>query len=107
MRDAIDLQSEAPPALPPFAPPASCTRLSTRLASAPEGLDPADTTFRYKGDEHGALMLPPGAPVRLGQTLDFVPSHCDPTVNLYPRYHLMRGGEWTGHWPILGRTGAA
>ncbi|WP_088624493.1 DSD1 family PLP-dependent enzyme [Oceanicola sp. 22II-s10i] len=78
-----------------------------RLASGPEGLNPSDTTYRYKGDEHGALMLPPGAPVRLGQILDFVPSHCDPTVNLYPRYHLMRGGEWTGHWPILGRTGAA
>jgi len=76
-----------------------------RLARGPEGLDAAETTFRYKGDEHGALMLPAGAAIALGAVLDFIPSHCDPTVNLYPCYHLRRGDEWVGTWPVLGRTG--
>lgn len=78
-----------------------------RLAAPVAGIAPEDVTYVYKGDEHGALMLPPGAALPLGQEVELIPSHCDPTVNLYPRYHLRRGGDWAVNWPILGRYGAA
>src|SRR5688500_5401784 len=53
---------------------------------------PAAARFAFMGDEHGALigpgigdLLAPGEPVTLT-----VP-HCDPTVNLYDHYHVVRG----------------
>lgn len=61
------------------------------------------TTFRYMGDEHGALTQPDDQPFKLGEEVDLIPSHCDPTVNLYPCYHLLRGGTLEGSWAITGR----
>ncbi|MBN1477571.1 hypothetical protein JXA47_12520 [Candidatus Sumerlaeota bacterium] len=36
----------------------------------------------------------------IGAVLELVPSHCDPTVNLFDRFHLMRGEKVIGTWPI-------
>ena len=55
------------------------------------------------GDEHGALTQPDDQPFKLGEEVDLIPSHCDPTVNLYPCYHLLRGGTLEGTWAITGR----
>ena len=65
---------------------------------------PAGTLYRYKGDEHGALDLPPGAaPLPLGATVTLVAPHCDPTVNLYDAYHVVRGDTLVDIWPVAGR----
>ncbi len=64
---------------------------------------PADAVYRYLGDEHGALMLPEGSAVALGTEVELIPSHCDPTVNLYPAYAIRRDGEFAETWPIAGR----
>jgi 3-hydroxy-D-aspartate aldolase len=78
-----------------------------RLAAAPRDLATDAVTFRFMGDEHGALMLPPGSALVPGDEVELVPSHCDPTVNLYSRYHLRRAGAWAGTWRIVGRYGDA
>jgi D-serine deaminase-like pyridoxal phosphate-dependent protein len=62
---------------------------------------PAGSLYAFTGDEHGALLgddLP-----ALGARVMLMPPHCDPTVNLYDRYHLLDGGSVTGTWPVTAR----
>jgi D-serine deaminase-like pyridoxal phosphate-dependent protein len=58
-------------------------------------------TYRFMGDEHGAISdraLPgPGGRVTL------IPGHCDPTVNLYDAYHVVEHGEVVDVWPVTAR----
>lgn len=65
---------------------------------------PQQAHFAFMGDEHGALiwpdiavLLPSGARVEL-----MVP-HCDPTVNLYDYYHVVRGDQLVDIWPVSAR----
>jgi len=65
---------------------------------------PADSIFRFKGDEFGRLDLSPGAAApAVGDRLALMPSHCDPTVNLHGVYHLHRGNALAGSWRAEGR----
>lgn len=73
------------------------------VASVQRGA-PADAIFYFMGDEHSALIadgigerLNPGDPVSLT-----VP-HCDPTVNLYDNYHVVRGDTLIDLWPVSAR----
>ncbi len=62
-----------------------------------------DTQLNYDwfGDEYGRLSWPDGqeAPA-LGSTFELIPSHCDPTINLFDRFYLVRNGMPAGEWPI-------
>ena len=40
---------------------------------------------------------------RLGDQIEFLPPHCDPTFNLYDRVHAMRGNRVEAVWDIAGR----
>jgi len=64
----------------------------------------ADDTARFflMGDEHGALMTLPGA-LALGDRVSLRAPHCDPTVNLYDNYHVVRGQTLDAIWPVSGR----
>lgn len=64
---------------------------------------PAGATFRFMGDEHGALDFEGGGGPALGATIEFLPSHCDPTVNLYSQFHVVRGEDVIDIWPIRAR----
>jgi 3-hydroxy-D-aspartate aldolase len=64
---------------------------------------PAGASFRFMGDEHGALDFDSGAGPALGSTVEFLTSHCDPTVNLYSAFHVVRGDEVIDVWTIDGR----
>ncbi|MBL8582266.1 MAG: DSD1 family PLP-dependent enzyme [Rhizobiaceae bacterium] len=65
---------------------------------------PADTRYRFMGDEHGGLALPAGsAPLAVGAVVELVPPHCDPTVNLFSRFHCVRGDDLVDIWPIEAR----
>jgi D-serine deaminase-like pyridoxal phosphate-dependent protein len=56
------------------------------------------------GVEHGALLFAPGAPrPALGDLVRLVAPHCDPTVNLHDRFHVVRDGVLTDIWPIEAR----
>jgi D-serine deaminase-like pyridoxal phosphate-dependent protein len=63
---------------------------------------PENATYRFMGDEHGAVDFTGQSPA-LGTTIEFLTSHCDPTVNLHAAYHVVRGGEIIDVWPIRGR----
>jgi 3-hydroxy-D-aspartate aldolase len=62
---------------------------------------PADAKYQFMGDEHGGLRLPAGAPeLKLGSIVEFIPPHCDPTVNLFNRFHCVRADDLVDIWPI-------
>ena len=67
---------------------------------------PAGSTYRFAGDEHGIITVPAGrACPALGTRILIGATHCDPTVNLHDRYHVVRDGSVTV-WRIAGRYGA-
>lgn len=65
---------------------------------------PDGAKYKFMGDEHGGLQLPPGsAALPIGTIVEFVPPHCDPTVNLFNRFHCVRGDDLVDIWPIEAR----
>lgn len=65
---------------------------------------PADTSFLFMGDEHGALIDPRLQYTwQLGELVQFVVPHCDPTVNLYDAYHVVSGDTLVEIWPVTAR----
>jgi D-serine deaminase-like pyridoxal phosphate-dependent protein len=64
---------------------------------------PAGATYRYMGDEHGAVDFESGATPALGSVIELLVSHCDPTVNLHAAYRIVRGETVIDEWPIAAR----
>jgi 3-hydroxy-D-aspartate aldolase len=66
---------------------------------------PPGATYAFAGDEHGRLCFTPGThPVpTLGERIELVTPHCDPTVNLHDFYHLVRGDTLVDIWPVDAR----
>jgi D-serine deaminase-like pyridoxal phosphate-dependent protein len=63
-----------------------------------------DSVFAYYGDEHGRLTLPEGAqPLALGDRVEFVVPHCDPTVNLFDFFHCVREDALVDIWRVDAR----
>ncbi|CAN5418212.1 DSD1 family PLP-dependent enzyme [soil metagenome] len=61
-------------------------------------------SYEYRGDEHGAILLPAGAAApTLGDIVTLRTPHCDPTVNLYDFYHVVRGTALVDIWPVTAR----
>jgi D-serine deaminase-like pyridoxal phosphate-dependent protein len=69
-------------------------------AGAPEG-----AAYFFFGDEQGGIAFAGGAEESLarGAQVTCVVPHCDPTVNLYDWYHVVRGNELLDLWPIDAR----
>jgi len=66
----------------------------------PEAVGLEGVRWQWGGDEHGILHLEnPSRPIRLGDQMEFIPPHCDPTVNLYDRIYATRGGRVEEIWP--------
>jgi D-serine deaminase-like pyridoxal phosphate-dependent protein len=69
------------------------------VAGAPPG-----ASYRFMGDEHGAIIDPAGRHTwRLGELVRFAVPHCDPTVNLYDSYHVFDGDTLEAIWPVSAR----
>jgi len=67
----------------------------------PEPLDLNGARWEWAGDEHGVLHLENvSRPVRLGDRVEFLAPHCDPTVNLYDRIYAARGEYLEAVWPL-------
>jgi D-serine deaminase-like pyridoxal phosphate-dependent protein len=64
---------------------------------------PPEATYRFMGDEHGALHLPDGGTLPLGRIVTLAVPHCDPTVNLYDTYHVVEGETLRDLWPVAAR----
>lgn len=63
---------------------------------------PAGAMFVFMGDEHGALIAPDHT-FRIGDHVSLAVPHCDPTVNLYEAYHVVRDGALIDIWPVSAR----
>lgn len=75
-------------------------------AGLPEivGMGRGKGRFAFLGDEHGRVTSPPSdTPLALGERVEFVPPHCDPTINLYNHFHCFRGDILAEIWPIDAR----
>jgi len=69
---------------------------------------PAGSSYRFMGDEHGAVVVPAGAPApTIGTRITALTPHCDPTVNLYDAYHVVRGETLVAIWPVTARGRSA
>ena len=81
---------------------------STDRPFGPEAIGLGDgATYRWGGDEFGFVDAGFANPrVRLGQRIEFVPPHCDPTVNLYDRIYACRGNEVEAVWSVMDRMRA-
>lgn len=65
---------------------------------------PARAAFAFMGDEHAALIAPGiGTALRPGDRVTLTVPHCDPTVNLYDHFHVVRGGTLIDIWPVSAR----
>jgi len=69
------------------------------IAGAPEG-----ASYHFMGDEHGLVVDPALQHVwELADKLTLAVPHCDPTVNLYDAYHVVRGDVLVDIWPVTAR----
>jgi D-serine deaminase-like pyridoxal phosphate-dependent protein len=67
----------------------------------PEAVDLSGVHWQWGGDEHGILILEnPSRTIRMGDHIEFVPPHCDPTVNLYDRIYAVHGELVEEVWPL-------
>ncbi len=65
---------------------------------------PTGASYRYMGDEHGAIDFANGSDsLALGAKVECVTPHCDPNVNLYNFYHVVRGDTLVEIWPVAAR----
>ena len=77
---------------------------STDKPFPPEAVERPGVEYGFAGDEHGRLTItdPSRAP-RLGERIEFVPPHCDPTFNLYDRVWCVRGPRVEAVWDVAAR----
>lgn len=58
-------------------------------------------TYGVLGDEHGSLAWEEGTPgLSVGDRVEMIPSHIDPTVNLHDFYYAYRDGVVEEIWPV-------
>jgi D-serine deaminase-like pyridoxal phosphate-dependent protein len=70
----------------------------------PEAVGWTGLTYNRAGDEFGSVAAAPGARLPdLGDRLEFIIPHSDPSVNLYDRIHAMRGDRLEAVWPLAAR----
>ncbi|KAF3008645.1 hypothetical protein E8E13_008646 [Curvularia kusanoi] len=55
------------------------------------------------GDEHGSLSWTDGADLKVGDRVEMIPSHIDPTINLHDFYYAHRKGVIEAIWPVDAR----
>ena len=59
--------------------------------------------YGVMGDEHGSLTWTAGADLNVGDHIEMIPSHIDPTINLHDFYYAHRSGVIEEIWPVDAR----
>lgn len=78
--------------------------IDTTTAHRPEPKSHPGLIYNRSGDEFGALSTETGAKLpALGERVEFIVPHCDPSVNLYDRIYACRGDKVEAIWPVLAR----
>jgi D-serine deaminase-like pyridoxal phosphate-dependent protein len=54
-------------------------------------------------DEHAIIALPPSSTLRIGDRIQLLPSHIDPTINLHDVLYALDGDKVVDVWPITAR----
>ena len=54
-------------------------------------------------DEHATIALPPECTLAIGDRIQLLPSHVDPTMNLHDVVYAIDGDEVIGTWPVAAR----
>ena len=68
----------------------------------PVGID--GVTYGWAGDEHGRLDVTNASrELKVGDRVEFIPPHIDPTVNLYDAIYALRGDRVEAVWPVAAR----
>ncbi|HVI87634.1 MAG TPA: DSD1 family PLP-dependent enzyme [Dongiaceae bacterium] len=63
-----------------------------------------NTMYKFMGDEHGGIEYDSkSGSLTVGDLVEFLTPHCDPTINLYDRYHCVRGDTLVDIWPVDAR----
>lgn len=57
------------------------------------GLPVPNWRYEWFGDEHGRLYFPQGERPALGEVVELILPHCDPTINLHDSIFLCKGDE--------------
>jgi D-serine deaminase-like pyridoxal phosphate-dependent protein len=65
---------------------------------AVKGIEGATVTAL--NDEHAVIAIPPGITMNVGDRIELLPSHTDPTINLHDVFYAMDGGRVVDVWPI-------
>ena len=65
-----------------------------------KGLPVANWSYDWFGDEHGKLYFPEGKRPALGEVMELILPHCDPTINLHDFIYLCSGDEVIEELPI-------
>jgi 3-hydroxy-D-aspartate aldolase len=77
---------------------------STDKPFMPEAKGIQGIVYSWGGDEHGRLNIASAsAAVNVGDRIEFIIPHCDPSVNLYDRIWCLRGDQVEAVWPISAR----
>ena len=77
---------------------------STDRPFTPRAVGIDGVTYGWAGDEHGRLDVSNASrEVKLGDRIEFIPPHIDPTVNLYDNIYALRGDRVEAVWPIAAR----
>jgi D-serine deaminase-like pyridoxal phosphate-dependent protein len=64
----------------------------------------AESKYKLMGDEHGGIDYDPkDGTLNVGDLVEFLTPHYDPTINLYDRYHVVRGDTLVDIWPVDAR----
>jgi len=65
---------------------------------------PPGATYEFYGDEFGKIKLAgKSRPMKLGDKVEIVTPHCDPTINMHDYYHCVRGNRLVYIWPVDAR----
>ncbi len=65
---------------------------------------PIGSSYTYFGDEHGRIAFAQANErLALGDAVECIVPHCDPTINLHDFYHCVRGDTLVDIWPVDAR----
>jgi len=65
------------------------------------GVDGATVTAL--NDEHAVIALPSSCPLAIGDRIQLIPSHTDPTVNLHDVLYAIEDERVVDVWPVVAR----
>jgi len=77
---------------------------STDRPFTPRAVGIDGVSYGWAGDEHGRLDVTNASrDLKVGDRVEFIPPHVDPTVNLFDSIYALRGDRLEAIWPIAAR----